>query len=243
MRKYSTLELTYKSDRLLAIDGLACKAAEFLKMTYLAGLWKEDLPYPLLWYASGLTKTTRLKEYGLSWSWSSIDGEIVPALSAATLTDHIDMADGIFEAQITEIGNNPEKRSSHGRPLHRGHISMKSKKIPLRFDCQQGAFMIIGPRELAYDTSEKRVFLDVSDWSEFQKADDVLLFILFYFKPDRGDYSRPCAMGLILRRADPIAGLPPGKKYYKRIGCYRDCKGIDNSALYSQFEEDEICLL
>jgi len=47
--KYSTSSLTLESDRLFAVAGLALRVGQSLKITYLAGLWKEDLPYCLLW--------------------------------------------------------------------------------------------------------------------------------------------------------------------------------------------------
>ncbi|KAH8795557.1 heterokaryon incompatibility protein-domain-containing protein [Hyaloscypha finlandica] len=47
--KYSTLDLTRESDKLPAIAGLASRAANHLSKTYIAGLWKEDLPHCLLW--------------------------------------------------------------------------------------------------------------------------------------------------------------------------------------------------
>lgn len=46
---YSFKKLTYKTDRLTAISGLANRAASVSGRTYINGLWKEDLPICLAW--------------------------------------------------------------------------------------------------------------------------------------------------------------------------------------------------
>jgi len=49
--RYSASQLTFESDRLAAIAGLASRAASSWGKTYIAGLWKEELPRSLLWYS------------------------------------------------------------------------------------------------------------------------------------------------------------------------------------------------
>jgi Heterokaryon incompatibility protein (HET) len=47
--RYSATKLTFESDRLIAIAGLASRPAISWGRIYIAGLWKEDLLYQLLW--------------------------------------------------------------------------------------------------------------------------------------------------------------------------------------------------
>ncbi|PQE26592.1 hypothetical protein CJF30_00001352 [Rutstroemia sp. NJR-2017a BBW] len=46
---YSSLTLTYESDRLQALSGLATRLSKHFRSEYLAGLWAFDLPRSLIW--------------------------------------------------------------------------------------------------------------------------------------------------------------------------------------------------
>lgn len=48
--KYSERAITYMKDRLPALAGLATHFHERTGYTYLAGLWREELPLSLLWW-------------------------------------------------------------------------------------------------------------------------------------------------------------------------------------------------
>ena len=87
MKNYSTTSLTYQSDKLAAIDGLAQYMRPLRKCEYLAGLWSDSLAFDLLWsidtpgQSSTRTvqtnpprKTPWSSETRLfpTWSWASI---------------------------------------------------------------------------------------------------------------------------------------------------------------------------
>lgn len=81
--KYSSRALTYSSDKLPALAGLAQQVARSSSCTYLAGHWREDLGRTLLWTAGLLPLIgggRRHADYQApSWSWASMDGvEIFP---------------------------------------------------------------------------------------------------------------------------------------------------------------------
>jgi hypothetical protein len=79
---YTLAKLTIKTDKLVAISGLARKADELHAQVggkYLAGLWEAALPIELLWRvidpASG--SPTRPDSFTApSWSWASVDGAV-----------------------------------------------------------------------------------------------------------------------------------------------------------------------
>lgn len=75
---YSQRGLTYVSDKLVALSGLAKEVQHHIPNdAYLAGLWMSTLPIGLLWQAR--TKSKRLPSTPFvapSWSWASIDGPI-----------------------------------------------------------------------------------------------------------------------------------------------------------------------
>ncbi len=77
VRFFSRCSLSFSSDKLVAISGMAQTLAPKLKCDYLAGLWRKDLEHQLLWkvtqpHPAPEKNNTR----GPSWTWASVDGEI-----------------------------------------------------------------------------------------------------------------------------------------------------------------------
>lgn len=73
--EYSKRSLTYISDKLPAVAGLAALVAEHDGGKYCAGVWWEDVAWGLCWKkSSGLE---RIEEYiAPSWSWASVNGPV-----------------------------------------------------------------------------------------------------------------------------------------------------------------------
>ena len=96
LEKYSKTNITFPTDRLVALSGLAQIMSEALEDEYLAGLWKSILPSQLLWRVGQFTPGSILdvgKEpdkalqdranpsalrirLAPSWSWASVEGAI-----------------------------------------------------------------------------------------------------------------------------------------------------------------------
>jgi len=73
--QYARRKLTFASDRLPAIAGIAKQFQHRTGYTYVAGLWKEDLMAGLLWYRrTAEDAPTSLKLP--SWSWARFGGEV-----------------------------------------------------------------------------------------------------------------------------------------------------------------------
>lgn len=73
---YSRRAVTYGSDKMVALSGIAAEMAlAFKPDDYLAGIWRQSLPESLLWHT--LPVAIPAQQYRApSWSWASIDGEI-----------------------------------------------------------------------------------------------------------------------------------------------------------------------
>lgn len=79
VERYTKCNLTFGSDKLPALSGLAQRVCRQLKedpSAYLAGLWKPNLPRDLLWCVATDAPTRRERGRAPSWAWTSIDGPI-----------------------------------------------------------------------------------------------------------------------------------------------------------------------
>jgi len=70
---YSTSNLTFDSDILIAISGLAKSIEDRTGLTFFAGLWKELLPLDLLWCFYEYWKCKQSSSYP-TWSWACLGG-------------------------------------------------------------------------------------------------------------------------------------------------------------------------
>lgn len=79
IKEYSQRELTFGKDRLPALAGLAARYGKETGYTYLAGLWREEMPQALLWYRSTVLLPYQqhpASETAPSWSWACANGPI-----------------------------------------------------------------------------------------------------------------------------------------------------------------------
>ena len=82
--RYSFRELSYETDVLPALSGLAHSFEAVHKVEkptdtndYLAGIWRNDLPKGLLWTLHDSGDASRYSQYiAPTWSWASIKGQI-----------------------------------------------------------------------------------------------------------------------------------------------------------------------
>lgn len=73
---YSKRKLSVPSDKFPAISGLAAEYSYMLKDEYVAGLWRNDLIRGLCWSNRLTLRPSPVSEYGPSWSWAKVDGEV-----------------------------------------------------------------------------------------------------------------------------------------------------------------------
>ncbi|KAH0536170.1 hypothetical protein FGG08_006934 [Glutinoglossum americanum] len=110
---YSDLRLTFESDRLPALSGVASQVSSLIPEShYLAGLWSTDLSRHLCWSAdAALSKLSLPAAYiAPSWSWASVCGPVY------FLDKDSSLAHGpkIQGARCTVPGQNPFGEVSDG---------------------------------------------------------------------------------------------------------------------------------
>ncbi|KAK5692554.1 hypothetical protein LTR97_010865 [Elasticomyces elasticus] len=80
---YSSRRLTYESDRLPALSGVASKIASITHSDYLAGLWKNNLLTDLCWSANYTDLMDQQPQFrgdeylAPSWAWPSVRGSVI----------------------------------------------------------------------------------------------------------------------------------------------------------------------
>ena len=105
---YGPKKLSYATDKLPAISGIASIFSERTGEKYLAGLWRGQLVRDLAWQSLDYR---RVSEYRApSWSWASGDG--IPAMRQRDEYDELAM---ILDATVTLKGENPFGEVTDGR--------------------------------------------------------------------------------------------------------------------------------
>jgi hypothetical protein len=120
VRSYVELSLTYESDRLPALSGLAKQMGSVRKGRYLAGLWEDSLFEDLMWWVteSNCPQARRPKEWRApSWSWASIEGRILHRIYPIKNTHCT-----IDEIEIITAGQDPTGAMASGKLVVSGII-------------------------------------------------------------------------------------------------------------------------
>lgn len=79
---YSATKLTFASDKLVALSGIAKKFKQVMGDDYIAGMWQKDIETQLLWFVSGVARFQKRPQVPThyrapSWAWTSITrGEV-----------------------------------------------------------------------------------------------------------------------------------------------------------------------
>ncbi|PVH76874.1 HET-domain-containing protein [Cadophora sp. DSE1049] len=146
---YGSRKLTFQSDRLPAISGLAIRFASLLDDQYYAGLWKSRLAYDLLWHTTfddfEGTCIHVVELNGPSWSWCSVPGPIIfldnieekgPAVSLDISNIQTDLTDGgglygaVLSGSLIVTGQVQEALCySIGGERHPWHIATLERSI------------------------------------------------------------------------------------------------------------------
>ncbi|KAF8864600.1 HET-domain-containing protein [Acephala macrosclerotiorum] len=209
VQKYTRCSLTLPSDKLVAIAGVADVYRREHRMTYEAGLWKEDMPISLCWYvkSSGIQKIVR--EYRApSWSWASVDGEISwegHSYSESMVT--------LIDAETT-----PLFPAAPLAAVISGSLTLRGRMLPAILN------FLVGENGIVHDVELRgilfagglKVNIDCLEqtWYESHSVKlDIWLLLIAVFAPVLGNFG-----GLVLRETSGGA--------YRRIGLFSNTFSI-----------------
>ncbi|KAI9774693.1 MAG: hypothetical protein M1840_002942 [Geoglossum simile] len=109
INNFTMRNLTYETDKLPAIAGLANEIQRLTGDKYLTGLWKSCLSRQLLWYGVGLSKPSTPR--APSWSWAALNGKTIYSKVL------IHQAWGEHESEI-QLLSTPTKATGNPGRLH-----------------------------------------------------------------------------------------------------------------------------
>ena len=131
VEEITSRDITYWTDRLPALSGLAAKRQQATGDKYLAGLWKGNLKTELLWQVEDQENPIRLPKPDNvpTWSWSTVSGAVrFPRRSFGLdrFESHMPSPIGdevvIVEADVEVIGENPFGRVKSGYITLQGRL-------------------------------------------------------------------------------------------------------------------------
>jgi hypothetical protein len=117
IQKYSQLDITYDSDRLVALLGLADDAQKYHTGKYVAGIWEDTLVEDMLWYVSNDPTGQRPNLHSPpTWSWASTSAPV----SFRDVTDHMcEIIDVDYIPSTVSVQGN---KAIQGKMVIRGHL-------------------------------------------------------------------------------------------------------------------------
>lgn len=205
MESFSQRDLTFATDKLPTISGLAAQLHGIIGEQYLAGMWERDLPSALLWECRNYKslQCPRKKDPPfIAPTWSCSSSPCAVSFFDDKCLTHFDVE--VKAASVCLKGLNFFGEVSGGTillrgRLHRSEIAFKTVSL----DPEEKGVNLGGDESLI-----RGIFDHKPDYLE--AGDEVWLLVLGY---KGGERSQPVA--LILRTVD---GEP---NTYERIGIYR----------------------
>jgi hypothetical protein len=208
VQSYSQLELTYKTDRLPALSGIASHVASKTKDVYVAGLWRDDIAAGLLWYVWPYQPVAP-KYIAPSWSWAStgatwtLDPTRRRFVHLTVVDVQSELATSnpygeISAASLTVLG--PIKQCLTSQLVKKGHryYGLRDEELPtVRF---------------ALDTGHTKDLRSKNFWCLDCTTNKSLDIEMAQSTPRRATFFRPHGLILVCLDAE--------KQTYKRVGVF-----------------------
>lgn len=217
--------LTFSTDKLVAISGVASIMSLTIGVRYLAGLWDTHLTKQLVWIVRGMGQSSSVY-IAPSWSWASIDGPVWYLFAAGPEDDsdsqHIDVKEQetdlieIIEATIKAATDNPFSQVASG------HLTVRGKLVAGRLDHDPEDRGLMHLLTGDYGTStDVGVIWDHRRHVEIVKRSENwhLLPILHYYLPGALEDSNALVRGIVLKPTGEVSGEFSGE--YRRCGRFQ----------------------
>ena len=227
VRRYSELALTFGTDRLPGISGIAREIALPALGTYLAGLWEFQLPQALLWESTGEVIDRPPQYLAPTWSWASIVTAVVPFVTGAVVKS-IDSV-----CRVIDIAYTPNTADVYGHVREgRLRISGPTTTATLQYRSRRRKAKHHGVISEFPNTEapEKSVYITMN--SDIELLEDNMTVVILFIHVRRYSTADTLAEGLALVQSKMHTGC------WERIGV------IDGGELdLSQMKQSEFVIV
>jgi hypothetical protein len=218
VKDYTKATLTYSSDKLVALAGIAEAATQiigFPRDSYLAGLWKFDLRVDLLWRMAG--SGSRPATYRApSWSWASVDGGVYFHSADKRDVARKNLVATVLEAHITPA-------SDPLGPVKGGHLTLQGPLLKINLSDPDTSLpgdtslrkLRMGTTTFSSGTGFEEVLDHEPLYSEWPTGGKTLCFACFTTTPDPQIGNELESAGLVVERTGDGPGV------YRRVGWLR----------------------
>lgn len=160
---FTARHLTYDTDKMPALSGVATEVAKFEKGTYYAGLWWEDMALGMVWYKYREMELKKPSEYlAPSWSWASLNGR---TFNRPFETDKITLPEVLFRECYLEYKSD----DPHGA-IKSGWLDLSAPVVKLvQRECEYSPLVYKYDLDTAFEFSS----LDVRDVETDDDGDDL----------------------------------------------------------------------
>ncbi|KAI1450271.1 heterokaryon incompatibility protein-domain-containing protein [Annulohypoxylon stygium] len=231
---YSSCDLTEKSDKLIALSGLASEVQNITNDKYMFGLWRNDLWKQLCWklpyHSIGKSFRMAIPEYNIpTWSWANIDGPV-----QYDDAYHNTPRDGHTPWTEVQRESTEQQLVLRGVALW-GHIEphTKSRKVDIASDYVR-VHLLNKTRALGWEPWSSSDVMDAQvRWDEFLGSIDTMSAKLSTLKKERDSdllflvircESYREQVGIILRE---LHGSEETEAKYVRMGTWRTNYGFN----------------
>ena len=134
-------QLTFKTDMLPCLSGIAAQMEASMMGRYLAGLWEEDLLLGLTWSYEEL-QTRNVPQQAPSWSWASLESHSSPYSLLRQEWESIALK--VPHAQIIDAHCIPKGQNAYGA-ISQGHIKILAPFLPVEIMENHNAASEVNP--------------------------------------------------------------------------------------------------
>lgn len=202
VEKYSRCDLTYPSDKLLALAGIAKLFQGATSDSYIAGLWRSQVLAMMDWRVYDPRPRQSSEYRAPSWSWASVDG---PVTIRGLITGDEFLVE-LLKAEVTT--KLPDEMSA----VLGGFVTLKGRLIAAVLQHYNPPFVVLLTE---FGKFSVQIHPDTSD---IELADNRCLnyvpFSLSYQSGEDGEKT-PCVASLIL---EEVYHLSESEPQYRRIG-------------------------
>lgn len=139
---YGKRSLTYVTDRLPAMSGVASRFQPLFKTEYIAGLWRQRMVLDLAWERSGVLSVVdvalkpSMDNSVPSWSWASIHGS-----ASYGLQHHF--REVRVEYSVTDIDCEPSSDNPLGEVRYGSSIQVEGRYVPAMLVTDERGFAVV----------------------------------------------------------------------------------------------------